>query len=419
MSDPIKALSRVAQQVGRGNYEPVPSLGRRDELGQLARSMAEMIGDLRSTTVSKAYVESILASMLDGLLVVDGAGAIVTANPACCRLLGRPVDALAGMPIVAFLERWQDRYAGSAGEAPRPVSAEDTLRAENGALPVLVSCAPLSGTGSSGGRVVVLRDIAALKRAEDAMARAKAAAEESSRSKSVFLANMSHELRTPLNAIIGFSDVMHNEVLGALGTPRYREYARDIYDSGQHLLRIVNDILDLARIEAGKATLYDEVFGPDEVIDEALRLIAARAAEQGLATDVQLAAGLPALQADRRMVRQILLNLLSNAVKFTPPGGRIVVRAARLPEGGLAISVADTGIGIAPESIGKVLTPFGQIDDGLDRSYEGTGLGLPIVKSLAELHGGTFRLESHVGAGTTATVTFPPVRAIAREATAA
>jgi signal transduction histidine kinase len=215
-----------------------------------------------------------------------------------------------------------------------------------------------------------------------------------------------------LNAIIGFSDLMQNQSLGPLQPAKYREYSQDIHISGQNLLGVINDILDMAKIEDGKMVLFEEPIDLGEQIFAATRFVAERARQSQVALDREIAQGLPPLLADQRSIRHILLNLLANAVKFTPGGGRVTVRAERTPEHGLALAVADTGIGMSPEHIEIALTPFGQVANEYTRRHDGTGLGLPLVKSLAELHGAAFRIESTLGIGTTVSIAFPPERVL-------
>ena len=241
---------------------------------------------------------------------------------------------------------------------------------------------------------------------------ARHAAESANRSKSRFLAVMSHELRTPLNAIIGFSDLIRTQSVGPLQPAKYREYADDIHVSGQNLLAVINDILDMAKIEDGKMVLFEEAIDLDEQIAGATRSVSERARQGQVALDRQVAPGLPPLFADQRSVRHILLNLLSNAIKFTPGGGRVCVQTERTREGGLELVVADTGIGMSAEHLAVALTPFGQVANEYTRRHDGTGLGLPLVKSLAELHGATMEIDSALGQGTTVRIVFPRERAL-------
>jgi PAS domain S-box-containing protein len=269
---------------------------------------------------------------------------------------------------------------------------------------------------NGGGIVGVWTDITDSKRREAAVFEAKEAAELASRAKSTFLANMSHELRTPLNAVIGFAELIGLQVNGPVGHDRYLEYARDIRVSGEHLLTLINDILDLSRIEAGAVELNEDDIVCAELIDSCVRLIGGQAARAGLGLEVAPAGDLPAIRGDRRRLRQVLINLLSNAVKFTPKGGRIRLWAERRPDGGLALCVSDTGIGMSADGIVEALTPFKQLDNCLARRYEGAGLGLPLSKNLIELHGGRLELASEVGRGTTAGCWLPPERVRARSA---
>jgi signal transduction histidine kinase len=220
---------------------------------------------------------------------------------------------------------------------------------------------------------------------------------------------MSHELRTPLNAVIGFSEMIASQPYGPLGDDRYRDYAATINESGMHLLSLINDVLDFSKIDAGRLELDDEAIDVGAAIGQPLRMIRGQAAERGVLLLSQLDEDLPVLRADSRRVRQILLNLLSNAVKFTPVGGQVRITAGRRGAA-LAISVTDTGIGIAPEDIPKAFERFGQVDNGLNRSFEGTGLGLPLSKRLMEMHDGALELTSIVGTGTTVTMVFPASR---------
>ena len=239
---------------------------------------------------------------------------------------------------------------------------------------------------------------------------AKDKAEAANRAKSDFLANMSHELRTPLNAIIGFSDIIKEQMLGPVENERYLEYIRDINNSANHLLSVINDILDLSKIEFGNVPLIEENVDFDATIASCLTIIGERARNGGLAIEYKPLRKMPILWAEQRRIKQVLINLLSNAVKFTPNGGSITVTMRRQSDGGLAIAVSDTGIGIRQEDMAVVMAPFGQVDTGLNRKFEGTGLGLPLTRAFVEMHGGRLTLESALGKGTTATVMLPAKR---------
>lgn len=272
----------------------------------------------------------------------------------------------------------------------------------------------------NGGIITVFSDITEMIAREEDLRQSKEAAEQASRSKGQFLANMSHELRTPLNAIIGFSEIMHAESLGPIANERYREYLEDIIDSSRHLLGVINDILDVAKSEAGRLELHEQDVSIAHEINTTARLFADQAEKAGvtLVADPGTAESdsggssrpPPGLRADQRKLRQILLNLVSNSVKFTPRGGTITLAARRGAHGGLELSVCDTGIGIGAEDLPRALTPFGQVDSNLSRRYVGTGLGLPLTKSLVECHGGTMEISSTVGTGTTVTIRFPAER---------
>jgi two-component system cell cycle sensor histidine kinase PleC len=230
-------------------------------------------------------------------------------------------------------------------------------------------------------------------------------AEEANAAKSKFLANMSHELRTPLNAIIGFSEIMESGMFGPLGAEKYSEYCSDIHDSGQYLLEVINDILDMSKIEAGRIRLDFEDLDLDTLLAESMRVVSAKAEEKQLEVSSRIKPDLQ-LRADRRAIKQIALNLLSNAVKFTPAGGRITVRG-RMSDECVVLSIADSGIGISKDSLTRLGRPFEQVESQLTKSHQGSGLGLAIAKSLTELHGGRMRIRSALGKGTLVVVCLP------------
>ena len=261
-------------------------------------------------------------------------------------------------------------------------------------------------TGAPVEIVGVVRDINLQKANEETLKAAREEAERSNRMRSAFFSNMSHELRTPLNAVIGFADLMRAESLGPLGVPKYREYAEDIHSSGEHLLGIINDILDFAKLEAGALVLHQEPVALAGPVATVCRLMAAKAAQKGIDLGFSIAEDEPEALGDPVRIKQVLLNLLSNAIKFTPAGGRVRVTAGPTADGAPAISVSDTGIGIAAEDLSKVTEPFGQVDNARNREGDGTGLGLPLSRRLMEMQGGALEITSRLGVGTTVTVRF-------------
>jgi two-component system cell cycle sensor histidine kinase PleC len=234
----------------------------------------------------------------------------------------------------------------------------------------------------------------------------KTRAEEASQAKSKFLANMSHELRTPLNAIIGFSEIMESGMFGPLGSDKYREYCSDIHQSGQYLLDVINDILDMSKIEAGRIRLDAEPIELEPFLNDAMRVVSGRASDKRLKLTARIGGGIR-LSADHRLLKQIMLNLLSNAVKFTPEGGRVTIRARKTSGGWVSISIADTGIGIPEEALARLGRPFEQVESQLTKSHQGSGLGLAIAKSLTELHHGSMRIHSTPGRGTMVLLRLP------------
>lgn len=359
-----------------------------------------------------------LDNMRQGLFVLDGQLRLKLWNDQFCEIFGLSRDVpQVGMPIAAVTRICAQNGAFGPVDADAIV-AQRIAAMSQGSPSVeelelsgdrVIECriSPMPG----GGLVATYLDITERKRVEAHLRRAKEEAELASRTKTEFLANISHELRTPLNAIIGFAEILNGQIFGTLGDPRYVDYAADIRDSGQHLLNLINDVLDVSKIEFGKVELNEEPVDVAAVVQSCMRLMRDRAEEAGLELYAELPPDLPFLQADVRRLKQILLNLMSNAVKFTPVGGRVVIRGA-LQRDGLSIAVADTGIGIAPNDLEKALRPFGQIDSRMTRKYQGSGLGLPLTKSMIELHGGRLLLESELGRGTTATIWLPRERVI-------
>jgi len=340
-------------------------------------------------------------------------GRIRFASPATLALLGRLPEDITGRAMQSLVHPedfqtvqqalMESSYNGRAG------AAEVRLKHRDGHFVWMeMRCRPAQMTVDEPAEIVaVTRDISERKSHEHALVEARDAALDASRAKSRFLANMSHELRTPLNAIIGFSEVMTREMFGKLG-PRYQEYSRLIHESGAHLLDLINGVLDMSKIEAGKFELHEELFDLEESAQSAVRFLKIPAERAQVALTLDVVAGARLVFADRRAVKQILVNLLSNGVKYTPAGGEVRVTARPVEAGqGIEIVVRDTGTGISKADLERLGKPFEQVESAETRAKEGTGLGLALVKALAQMHGGTAVLDSVLGEGTTVTILLP------------
>ncbi|WP_049767714.1 PAS domain-containing sensor histidine kinase [Parvibaculum lavamentivorans] len=338
---------------------------------------------------------------------------VMQANMAALALFGIDETEADGFDVREFFDEEDlparlDRLV-LGGRAGAPV--EFCLKRRDGAVIwALVSAAVVSFHGRRA-LLIGIQDVTVRHKEAEALREARDQATAASRSKSEFLANMSHELRTPLNAIIGFSEALERELFGPVGNPRYREYAEDIHDSGVHLLSLINDILDLSKIEAGHFKLHEDETDLDHIVAAATRIVRHRAQQANIAIECRLPQPPLAVLVDERALKQVLINLVSNAVKFSPDGSLILVEA-NVTTQGLRISVADKGVGIAPEDIPRALTPFTQLDGSLSRAHEGTGLGLPLAKHLTELHDGKLFIESAVDVGTTVYVDLPLSRVV-------
>ncbi len=310
-------------------------------------------------------------------------------------------------------EKWQKHLDDLDANRPFRDFQYQLTKADGEILHISISGTPIfDAEGNFKGYRGTGTDITAQVTTEEALREAKDEAEFASRAKTEFLANMSHELRTPLNSVIGFSDILMGTAIESLDTAKAQEYVRDINDSGKHLLELINDILDVARIERGLMELNEKKLDVPLLMASCQRLVNDRAFDAGVQLKSDVSPSLPALLADELRTKQILLNLLSNAIKFTPQGGQVKMRASVDADDQFSLSVIDTGIGIAPENIETALSDFGQVDGTFTRKFDGAGLGLPLSKKLAELHGGELSIESKVGIGTTVTVKFPKERTI-------
>jgi two-component system, cell cycle sensor histidine kinase PleC len=336
-------------------------------------------------------------------------------SPAVKQVLGFEPDELLGRPAFELFHQDDVGAAKSAiFEAMRTggmTAYSYRARHKNGSylwLESRVRFVANPQTGEYDSAISVTRDISKRKQFEEELQAARLKAEAASHTKSRFLANMSHELRTPLNAIIGFSDIMDREMFGPVANARYSEYVKLIHESGGMLLDLINDLLDMSKIEAGKFELHYEEFLIQEAIETGLALFSARAAEKSIELRSSVAPGVTHVTADRRVFKQILLNLVSNAIKFTDSGGNVLIDTATCSSG-MKLCVRDSGIGMSPEFLKRIGTPFEQASNDPARTHNGSGLGLALVKSLTQLHGGTFEIKSKEGHGTEVTVTLPLV----------
>ena len=417
----IRHIHELAEVVYDGAGTPVTMLGTLQDITE--RRQAE-----EALQVSEELKYLILNSAAEGIYGLDSEGVTTFVNSSGCMMLGYEVEELIGQPMHALVhhsypdgtayprERCPMYAAFTDGKVHR-MTDEVMWRQDGTSFPIEYTSTPIRKNGELIGAVVNFNDITQRKRAEEKLRLAKQNAEIANRAKSEFLANMSHELRTPLNAIIGFSEVIQSEAFGPVGNPKYLEYVRDINESGEHLLDLIKDILDLSKVESGKDEIHEGIIEVSALVIRVVTLVREHAYKEGVVLVSDCPDGLPMLRADERKVKQILLNLLSNAIKFTEAGGRVELRNWYGAGEGHVFRITDTGIGIAEADIPRAMTPFRQIDDPLNRKYEGTGLGLPLAKSLVEMHGGSLELESEPGVGTIVTVRFPIERTVLKTET--
>lgn len=362
----------------------------------------------------------LLTSIFDvsevGILVTDHNRRIVKVNDSFIRIYGWNRNDLIGLDFINILAADERELAQRNHEdfirGGIRSSGEMKLSRKNGSIAnVLFTTATLELSQKRRFQVTTIMDITLRKQMEYSLRIAKEQADAANHAKSAFLANMSHELRTPLNAIIGFSEMIIKETFGPLGHPKYGEYQSDIHMSARHLLEIINEVLDMSKIEAGKVELDEQEIDMHGLIQSVTRIMANRAFSSGLEINEIIAENLPYLYADPRLVRQILINLVTNAIKYSHRSGIIDIRAGLMADGAMELVVQDYGVGIPKERIKDAMEPFGQIHDPTRSSgQQGTGLGLPLTKAMAELHGGRLELESDTGAGTKITIRFPAGR---------
>lgn len=378
----------------------------------LQKEMETRVAAEKSAGANEEIFQGLFVSSPVPLCMIDtGSGDILQANKLMSALLGFDGEGLPDRPIRHFFldDSVFEELTRVLLKEHAVLHNEVRLRSMDGSLKwVLLSARQFSMPD----RQTVLAsfvDITDQKEKENDLALAKSEAQKANFAKSQFLANMSHELRTPLNAIIGFSDIMESEVFGSLNNQRYTGYISDIKTSGIHLLSIINEILDLSKIESGKEDLYQEEVDLSDIVEIAMRLVRHHAEEKQIGLRVDFSNDELVLMADERAIKQIILNLLSNAIKFTPEGGSIVVMTAQITDH-IVVQVCDTGIGIAADELGTIAEPFVQLESSLTNANAGTGLGLSIATRLAELHGGRIEFESVLGEGTTASLILPHLK---------
>lgn len=380
---------------------------------------AKSRADIEQSAVSaqmqtEVRLRTVLDTVVEGVIIADSHSRITEFNPAAETMFGFLRDEVIGQNLAMLMVpsegRQHNGYVKAYKETGKAriigIGREVQGQRKNGeCFPMELAISEFEDEGRRYFTGIV-RDITLRKEAEMALVQARDEAESANHAKSDFMANMSHELRTPLNAIIGFSEAATNELFGPLGHDKYREYASDVQKSALRLLDVINDILDMARIEAGRVDLHEEVFDVHDAVEAPILLVDA----SHVTVENTIPKDLPLLFADKRRFKKILFNLLSNAAKFTDEGRSIEITAQCTPLGGLEVSVIDGGIGMREEDVERAMMPFVQIDTGLSRKFEGTGLGLPLVRHMVEMHKGSMSIESWPGKGTKVRVQFPAER---------
>ncbi|MDF1606592.1 ATP-binding protein [Hoeflea sp. YIM 152468] len=406
MAEPLAAETAPAADVE-------PALAASDETASAPEAQSSAL------KIEAQELRSILETATDGVVILNKDGTIRSMNGSACALFNYDESETHGEPFAMLFAQESQRAVMDYvnGLADHGVSSvlndgREVIGREisGGFLPLFMTIGRLSG---SNGYCAVLRDITQWKRTEDELRTAKRAAETANSHKSDFLARVSHEIRTPLNAIIGFSEMMMEERFGPIGSPRYLEYAHDIGNSGKHVLDIVNDLLDISKIEAGQVQMEFIAVSLNDHLAESVSLLQPMANSQRVIIRTSLSASVPEVVADQRSIKQIALNLLSNAIRYTPSGGQIVVSTSYEPSGNVVIRIRDTGIGMNRKELEQAMKPFGQVGPGPRQRGDGTGLGLPLTKAMVDANRAQFDIVSAPGEGTLVTIAFPPQRVLA------
>ncbi len=412
---PIEVIAPVATEVA---VDVAPPVVIADEPVNLPIEAATANSD---NSIAYEELKAIVDVASDGIITLDKDGSILGFSAGAEAIFGLTEAEVLGRPLGALLKSesrkvWRDYMAGFNGPGLASVFNDGrevvAQTREGNAVPLFVSVSRLQSLKSRAALCAVVRDITTWKRTERELREAKDLAEQANRQKSDFLARISHELRTPLNAIMGFSEVMRTERFGELRNDKYRGYANDIHSSGEHLLALINDLLDLSKVEAGKLELNFTAESVADATEHALRLLQEEARTARVLMRTAFPAKLPRVVADHRALRQIMLNLLSNAVKYTNAGGQVVISASVEHDGSLAVRVKDTGIGMTDEQLKDALQPFTRVESP-DRVRQGTGLGLPLTKALTEANRAKFNMSSEPNMGTLAEIVFPGTRVLA------
>lgn len=415
----IRSMPGLPDKLRVGGFWVNPVLGTDGNVSMLDLIAMPAGSDASSLQRERDDAISLLTSVFDvsevGIIVTDHNQRIIRVNDSFIRIYGWKREDLVGrlfFEIVAPEEREQAKrnHEEFIKSGIRSSGEVKIMRRDNNIANALFTTAALELSHGRRFQVTTIMDITLRKQMEMTLRYSKEQADSANQAKSQFLANMSHELRTPLNAIIGFSEMMMKETFGPLGSERYKEYLGDIHVSARHLLEIINEVLDMSKIEAGRVELDEEYFNVGQLIQAVGRMMASRAFSSGLTIREEVQENLPVVKADSRLIRQVLINLVGNAVKFSHPNGIITVRARLLENGNMEILVKDDGVGIPKHRIAEALEPFGQISSSEQRQHQGTGLGLPLAKAMAELHGGRLYIVSDTGKGTSVYVELPAHR---------